>query len=120
MSSEGPAVDRRSYEALRIERDGDVLCVTIDHPTSALNAVDDLLHGELTRLFADLKREDQARAVLLTGAGRAFSAGGDLPSTNPLLAPLADNGGPSLTQALLPGSPAIDGGDPTGACCTAV
>lgn len=31
---------------------------------------------------------------------------------DPLLAPLADNGGPTLTQALLPGSPAIDAGDP--------
>lgn len=50
------------------------------------------------------------------GTSCAFAAGGDLPSTDPLLAPLADNGGPSLTQALLPGSPAIDGGDPTGAC----
>jgi hypothetical protein len=34
----------------------------------------------------------------------------DLINTDPLLAPLADNGGPTLTMALLPGSPAIDGG----------
>ena len=65
------------YQALRFERREQVLCVTIDHPTSPLNAVDDLLHDELTRLFADLKREDEARAILLTGSGRAFSAGGD-------------------------------------------
>jgi len=65
------------YRALRFARRERVLCVTIDHPTSALNAVDDLLHDELTRLFADLKREDEARAILLTGSGRAFSAGGD-------------------------------------------
>ena len=31
---------------------------------------------------------------------------------NPLLGPLADNGGPTQTHALLPGSPAIDAGDP--------
>jgi uncharacterized repeat protein (TIGR01451 family) len=31
---------------------------------------------------------------------------------DPLLAPLANNGGPSLTHALLPGSPAVDAGDP--------
>jgi CSLREA domain-containing protein len=31
---------------------------------------------------------------------------------DPLLGPLADNGGPTLTHALLPGSPAIDAGDP--------
>jgi hypothetical protein len=36
----------------------------------------------------------------------------DLLDANPLLAPLADNGGPTMTMALLPGSPAIDAGDP--------
>src|SRR5262249_52070792 len=39
----------------------------------------------------------------------------DLLNVNPLLGPLQDNGGPTLTHALLPGSPAIDGGDPTDA-----
>ena len=38
-------------------------------------------------------------------------ASGDLPSTDPLLGPLQDNGGPTLTHALLVGSPAIDTGD---------
>jgi hypothetical protein len=32
----------------------------------------------------------------------------DLPSTDPMLGPLQDNGGPTFTHALLPGSPAID------------
>jgi enoyl-CoA hydratase len=77
MVPETQTVDASRYQALRFDRDDTVLCVTIDHPTSALNAVDDLLHDELTRLFADLKRERDARAVLITGAGRAFSAGGD-------------------------------------------
>ena len=35
----------------------------------------------------------------------------DLPSVDPLLGPLEDHGGPTLTHALLPGSPAIDAGD---------
>jgi len=39
---------------------------------------------------------------------------GDKPSTEPILGPLADNGGPTETHALLPGSPAIDMGDPAG------
>lgn len=38
----------------------------------------------------------------------AFGAAGDLNSTNPLLGPLANNGGPTQTHALLAGSPAID------------
>jgi enoyl-CoA hydratase len=66
-----------TYTTLQTARDGDVLRVTIAHPTSALNAVDDALHHDLTQLFADLRREADARAVLLTGRGRAFSAGGD-------------------------------------------
>jgi enoyl-CoA hydratase len=65
------------FETLRLERAGAVLTVTIDHPESDLNAVDDRLHHDLTTLFALLRREDEARAVVLTGAGRAFSAGGD-------------------------------------------
>ena len=66
-----------AFETLRLERQGLVLKVTIDHPTSDLNAVDEALHSDLTHLFASLKREDEARAVVLTGRGRAFSAGGD-------------------------------------------
>jgi hypothetical protein len=42
-----------------------------------------------------------------------FRASGDLQSTDPELAPLAANGGPTKTMALNAGSPAIDAGDPT-------
>jgi enoyl-CoA hydratase len=73
-----PPVDAGTWERLRFERDGDVLVVTIDHPDSAVNAVDALLHHELAALVRGLRRERSARAVLLTGAGRAFCAGGDL------------------------------------------
>jgi hypothetical protein len=38
---------------------------------------------------------------------------GDLINTDPLLGPLQNNGGPTSTHALLPGSPAIDAGDPS-------
>jgi enoyl-CoA hydratase len=65
------------FQALKLDRVGAVLRVAIAHPSSELNTVDGLLHDELTRLFRELKREDSARAVLLTGRGRAFSAGGD-------------------------------------------
>jgi enoyl-CoA hydratase len=65
------------FTTLRCERVGDVLRVTIAHPSSPVNAVDEALHHELTALFSGLRREREARAVLLTGQGRAFSAGGD-------------------------------------------
>jgi hypothetical protein len=41
-----------------------------------------------------------------------FAATGDMNNTDPLLGPLADNGGPTQTHALLLGSPAIDAADP--------
>jgi CSLREA domain-containing protein len=45
--------------------------------------------------------------------GCTFTVGaGDLLGANPLLGPLADNGGPTFTHALLKGSPAIDGAGP--------
>jgi hypothetical protein len=47
-----------------------------------------------------------------TGLTCALTGVGDHPATDPLLAALADNGGFTFTQALLAGSPAIDGGDP--------
>jgi predicted outer membrane repeat protein len=45
-------------------------------------------------------------------AGSYLTGPGDQINTDPLLGPLQDNGGPTLTHALLPGSPAIDTGDP--------
>ncbi len=65
------------FTTLELARVGHVLRVTIDHPSRALNAVDEHLHHDLTALCAGLKRETEARAVVLTGRGRAFSAGGD-------------------------------------------
>jgi enoyl-CoA hydratase len=65
------------FTTLHSERLGDVLKITIAHPTSPLNAVDEALHEDLAALFRALRRETQARCVLLTGQGRAFSAGGD-------------------------------------------
>jgi enoyl-CoA hydratase len=60
-----------------------VLEVVLDRPGDELNRIDGVVHEELSRLMAVLRAEDEAvvgdaRAVLLTAAGRAFSAGGDL------------------------------------------
>ena len=63
------------YEAIRFERLGDVLRVTLANPRNPLNAVDGEMHAELMRLFDDLRGERDARAVVLTGHthhGRAF------------------------------------------------
>jgi enoyl-CoA hydratase/carnithine racemase len=65
------------YNGIRFERLGAVLRVTFDNPRSELNTVDAEMHVELARLFRELRREVEARAIVLTGSGRAFSAGGD-------------------------------------------
>ena len=65
------------YERLLIERHGAVLRVTLNAP-ARLNAVDFAMESELLRLFEDLRRDEQTRVVVLGGAGRSFSAGGDL------------------------------------------
>ena len=65
------------FEYLRFERDGDVLVVTVDKPEDHLNKVDAQMHHELTGLFKVLREEREARAVLLAGTDRAFTAGGD-------------------------------------------
>jgi hypothetical protein len=44
--------------------------------------------------------------------GGYLTGPGDQINTDPILGPLQDNGGPTLTHALLPGSPAINAGDP--------
>ena len=48
---------------------------------------------------------------LSSDASCAFTNRGSMNNTDPKLGPLADNGGPTLTMALLPSSPAIDAGD---------
>ena len=52
------------------------------------------------------------------GSTCLFTASGDLSNTNPLLGPLADNGGGTWTQALRSGSPAVDHADNTGCPAT--
>jgi predicted outer membrane repeat protein len=47
-----------------------------------------------------------------------LAASGDITGTNPLLLPLANNGGPTRTRALLPGSRAINAGDNSGCPAT--
>ena len=82
-------LDGEAFRALRVERLGDVLRIAIHHPSDPRNAVDALLHEELTRLFRVLKRERGARAAVLTGRGGIFSAGGSF-DWFPTLRDLAD------------------------------
>jgi enoyl-CoA hydratase len=66
------------YQRLRIDwADEGVLRVTMSAP-GRLNAVDAVAHRELAAIWRDADGDDRVRAVLVRGAGAAFSAGGDL------------------------------------------
>jgi enoyl-CoA hydratase len=62
---------------LTVEADGPVRIVTLNRP-EALNAADEALHGALAVIWDELDADPDARAVVVTGAGKAFSGGGDL------------------------------------------
>jgi enoyl-CoA hydratase len=62
---------------LRIEREGELVTVTLDRP-EAMNALSSELCEALAEGFEQLATAGEARVVILTGAGRAFSAGVDL------------------------------------------
>jgi enoyl-CoA hydratase len=67
-----------SYTRLAFEaHDNGVLLITLSNPDK-LNATDAGMHEELSRVFHDVDRDPGVRAVVVTGAGKAFSAGGDL------------------------------------------
>jgi enoyl-CoA hydratase len=65
------------YETIKFDRDGKILTVTLNRPEK-LNAVSVKMHHELSTLFGDIAADPDSQVVVLTGAGRAFSAGGDL------------------------------------------
>lgn len=66
-----------NYQALSLARRGRLLIITLNRP-DALNAVDLALHQELAVVFGFAAADPHSDVVLLTGAGKAFSAGGDL------------------------------------------
>ena len=67
-----------SFENLLIARDGAVAIVTLNRP-KVLNALNGQTLTELSAVMADLKADDSARAIVLTGAGeKSFVAGADI------------------------------------------
>lgn len=64
-------------EAIQIEHDGPVRIVRLNRPEQ-MNAVNNEVHWAFARIWSEIAEDADARAVVLTGAGKAFSAGGDL------------------------------------------
>ena len=67
----------RSYSTLALSRKDRVLTITLNRP-DVLNAVNLEMHDELADAFNFAAADTESDIVVLTGAGRAFCAGGDL------------------------------------------
>ena len=66
-----------AYEQIRYEAADGIATVTLSRPEK-LNAVTGMMIGELVAAFDAADADDAVRAVIVTGAGRAFCAGADL------------------------------------------
>jgi len=60
--------------------EGRVAVITLNRP-DALNAFTNRMHEDLPRIIDEANRDDNVRAIVLTGAGKAFCAGNDLKET---------------------------------------
>jgi enoyl-CoA hydratase len=61
---------------IRVQADGSIRLVTLNRPDD-LNGANRPMHQALAKLWSHLDDDIDARAVVLTGGGQAFSAGGD-------------------------------------------
>ena len=68
--------DYSNYEHLMIEIKDGVALMTINRP-EVYNATNFKLHNELSLIWLDLGKDDEVKVAVITGAGTAFSAGGD-------------------------------------------
>jgi enoyl-CoA hydratase len=66
-----------TFETVALARTGRLLTITLNRP-DVLNAVNERMHQELVDVFLFAAQDEHSDVLLLTGAGRAFSAGGDL------------------------------------------
>ncbi len=77
-------MDFSHYRAIIFRREGRVLHATFNRP-GTMNAVDDVLQPDLDRLFLDVAEDNETHVLVITGAGRAFSAGGNIDSMQELI-----------------------------------
>ena len=66
-----------SEPRILVQREGAILTLTLNRPDK-LNAIDGAMLDALDEVLGDIERDREIRAVILTGAGRAFSAGADI------------------------------------------
>ncbi len=97
--------DYSRYEFLKVDYDDGVATITLNRPERR-NAAHDPMHRELETIFSDVGADDDVRAIVLTGAGETFCAGGDASSMdsgefNPTGPRIPFNGVRRLVNSLL-------------------
>jgi len=70
-------MDYSRYETLAFSKKGGILTVSFNRP-DAMNTVNAKMHTELASVFADIAADRSVDVVILAGAGKTFSAGGDI------------------------------------------
>ena len=65
------------YESIIFRKDKGVAVITLNRPETR-NALDDKMIDELSLVLDEIEKDDEVRAVVITGAGRAFCSGGHL------------------------------------------
>lgn len=78
MNEFAKPIDYSKYEFLTVATDADGVCVLTMNDPDKLNAVGPHNHWELEHIWIDLARDEAIKTIVFTGAGRAFSAGGDI------------------------------------------
>lgn len=66
-----------TYENIKVEMKNNVCVVTLNRP-ELRNALGQEMREELRSFFTSIKDNDEVKVIILTGEGKAFSAGGDL------------------------------------------
>jgi enoyl-CoA hydratase/carnithine racemase len=69
--------DYSRYKFIKVEKEGQLAMLTLNRPES-LNAIHPQLHREIEDIWMDVARDVDINAIILTGAGKAFCAGGDV------------------------------------------
>jgi enoyl-CoA hydratase len=72
-------MDLTKYKRLLLTLENRVLTIMLNRPDQ-LNATDETMHTEISYIFHEISGEPDIDIVVLTGAGRAFSAGGSYES----------------------------------------
>lgn len=88
----------QTYESVTVETDGHVARVTLIGPGKG-NAMGPAFWAELPQVFAALDAEPDVRAIVLTGSGRNFSYGLDVPAMGGSIASVLNDGGSARPRA---------------------